>query len=216
MLEKIVVEKDDPVPEASTTIPDVISVDSPDDQLSSSSSSSSLSAEDGTSRVDPDTPPRSMKLASVLDQEDSSPMTASSGRKQYHDPLEHMDSMSSAIPDDVINIYDNDSSGHRAPDYLASYVHYIWCMEKDIAIRPNMERRKVPCATVTVEMRRCLVDWMFDISQEYRAQTTTLYLSVALLDRALDSLAVRREKLQLLGCACFLIAAKIEEVGSKN
>jgi hypothetical protein len=205
MLEKIVVEKDDPVPEASTTIPDVISVDSP------------LSAEDETSRVDPDTPPRSMKLASVLDQEEeSSPMTASSGRKQYHDPLEHMDSMSSAIPDDVINIYDNDSSGHRAPDYLASYVHYIWCMEKDIAIRPNMERRKVPCATVTVEMRRCLVDWMFDISQEYRAQTTTLYLSVALLDRALDSLAVRREKLQLLGCACFLIAAKIEEVGSKN
>jgi hypothetical protein len=56
------------------------------------------------------------------------------------------------------------------------------------------------------------VDWLVDIAEEFKLQRATLYLSVRLLDRALDVLPMRREKLQLLGCACVLIAAKLEEV----
>lgn len=189
--------KEDPLPEPFAPAP--VSIEVLDDDRASS-----------TESTDTDSPPRTLKLADVLSGESISPSSVSERSKQYYDPLEYLSPAILAIPEGIIDIYATNEK--QCPDYLISYVHYLWCMENDVAMRPNMERRKVPGGTVTADMRRCLVDWMFDIAQEYNAQPTTLYLSVTLLDRALDKMAVRRSKLQLLGCACFLIAAKIEEV----
>lgn len=39
----------------------------------------------------------------------------------------------------------------------------------------------------------------------------TTHLTVSLLDRCLSVMVVRRDHLQLLGCVCLLISAKLEE-----
>eukprot|EP00953_Heterococcus_sp_UTEX-ZZ885_P001783 1484-Heterococcus_DN1.PRE.1 len=60
-------------------------------------------------------------------------------------------------------------------------------------------------------MRSTLVDWLVEVCAEYKLQPGTLYLVVDLLDRCLSLFAVPRDRLQLLGCACLLVAAKFEE-----
>ncbi|XP_040035617.2 cyclin-A1 [Gasterosteus aculeatus] len=66
---------------------------------------------------------------------------------------------------------------------------------------------------ITNGMRAVLVDWLVEVVQEYRLRSETLHLAVNYLDRFLSSTAyVKRSKLQLIGIAALLIAAKYEEI----
>ena len=84
---------------------------------------------------------------------------------------------------------------------------------------------------ITPAMRGILVDWLVEVSEEYRLTPETLYIAVssfhifitpwflqnhssqiAYIDRCLASFRVTRTDLQLLGCACILVASKFEEV----
>ncbi|KAJ4837463.1 hypothetical protein Tsubulata_013173 [Turnera subulata] len=65
---------------------------------------------------------------------------------------------------------------------------------------------------ISVHMREILVDWLVEVTEEYRFCPDTLYLSVSYLDRFLSSQAWSRNKLQLLGVTCLLIASKYEEI----
>ena len=64
---------------------------------------------------------------------------------------------------------------------------------------------------VTARHRQILLDWHVDVGDEFHLCPETTHLAVALLDRCLSTMLVRREHLQLLGCVCLLTAAKIEE-----
>ena len=61
-------------------------------------------------------------------------------------------------------------------------------------------------------MRTILVDWLVEVAEEYRLHHETLFLCVDLIDKSLSKFDVERCKLQLLGCACMLLAAKYEEI----
>ena len=50
------------------------------------------------------------------------------------------------------------------------------------------------------------------VADEYQLVSDTLYLSVALLDRALSQMSISKSRLQLLGVTCMFIAAKYEEI----
>lgn len=50
------------------------------------------------------------------------------------------------------------------------------------------------------------------MSEEYRLVPETLYLTVNYIDRYLSGNVISRQKLQLLGVACMMIAAKYEEI----
>mmetsp|Transcript_1871 Transcript_1871/g.2692 ORF Transcript_1871/g.2692 Transcript_1871/m.2692 type:complete len:634 (+) Transcript_1871:273-2174(+) len=65
---------------------------------------------------------------------------------------------------------------------------------------------------LSLEMRSILVDWMIDVSRDLKFNPNTYHLAVALLDRAMDHIIVKKSNLQCLGCACLLIAGKLEEV----
>nr|XP_046267522.1 cyclin-A1 isoform X3 [Scatophagus argus] len=66
---------------------------------------------------------------------------------------------------------------------------------------------------ITNGMRVILVDWMVEVVQEYRLRSQTLHLAVNYLDRFLSCTTyVKRGKLQLVGTAALLIAAKYEEI----
>uniref|UniRef100_A0A0D3HW47 Uncharacterized protein n=1 Tax=Oryza barthii TaxID=65489 RepID=A0A0D3HW47_9ORYZ len=65
---------------------------------------------------------------------------------------------------------------------------------------------------VTANMRAILVDWLVEVADEYKLVADTLYLAVSYLDRYLSAHPLRRNRLQLLGVAAMLIAAKYEEI----
>ncbi|KAL2236964.1 UNVERIFIED_CONTAM: Cyclin-A2-1 [Sesamum indicum] len=50
------------------------------------------------------------------------------------------------------------------------------------------------------------------VSEEYRLVPDTLYLTVNLIDRFLSENYIEKQKLQLLGVTCMLIASKYEEI----
>ncbi|XP_068186542.1 cyclin-A1 [Antennarius striatus] len=66
---------------------------------------------------------------------------------------------------------------------------------------------------ITNDMRVVLVDWLVEVAQEYKLHSETLYLAVNYLDRFLSrTKSVKRSKLQLVGTAALLTAAKYEEI----
>jgi cyclin A len=56
-------------------------------------------------------------------------------------------------------------------------------------------------------MRAVLIDWLVEVTEEYKMQTETLYLAVNFIDRFLSYMSVVRAKLQLVGTAAMFIAS---------
>ncbi|XP_062870156.1 cyclin-A1 [Trichomycterus rosablanca] len=65
---------------------------------------------------------------------------------------------------------------------------------------------------ITNCMRVILIDWLVEVSEEYKLCTETIYLAVNYLDRFLSCMSVLRGKLQLVGTAALFLAAKYEEI----
>lgn len=65
---------------------------------------------------------------------------------------------------------------------------------------------------ITGSMRSILIDWLVEVSEEYKLNNETLYLAVNYTDRFLSQMSVLRGKLQLVGTASMYIAAKYEEI----
>ena len=61
-------------------------------------------------------------------------------------------------------------------------------------------------------MRSILVDWLVEVSQEYRLDSQTLFMAVSYIDRFLSEMSVQRGKLQLVGVTAMLLASKYEEI----
>ncbi|XP_054239980.1 cyclin-A1 [Indicator indicator] len=83
--------------------------------------------------------------------------------------------------------------------------------EAEVRFRPKpYYMKKQP--DITTGMRAILVDWLVEVGEEYKLRTETLYLAVNFLDRFLSCMSVLRGKLQLVGTAAILLAAKYEEI----
>lgn len=84
-------------------------------------------------------------------------------------------------------------------------------------IQMDMNKRSSPSYMGRVQndispnMRGILVDWLVEVAEEYQLVTDTLFLTVSYIDRYLSSYAISRNKLQLLGVACMLVASYIIE-----
>ncbi|KAL0718189.1 hypothetical protein Bca4012_067511 [Brassica carinata] len=57
-------------------------------------------------------------------------------------------------------------------------------------------------------MRGILIDWLVEVSEEYKLASDTLYLAVNIIDRFLTSNYIEKRRLQLLGVTCMLIASR--------
>jgi len=68
---------------------------------------------------------------------------------------------------------------------------------------------------VNAKMRAIVVDWLVELHQRFRPalQPAALYLAINVFDRFLASGAMKESyRLQVIGAACLLVAAKIEEI----
>ncbi|XP_062309396.1 cyclin-A1 [Osmerus eperlanus] len=70
--------------------------------------------------------------------------------------------------------------------------------------------RKQP--DITNCMRIILMDWLVEVCLEYKLCNETFFLAVNYVDRFLSCMSVLRGKLQLLGTAAIMLAAKYEEI----
>ncbi|KAI6680113.1 hypothetical protein NL676_033994 [Syzygium grande] len=78
--------------------------------------------------------------------------------------------------------------------------------------RPSTMYMETLQEDITPNMRGILIDWLVEVSEEYKLVPDTLYLTVNLIDRFLSQNFVEKQRLQLLGVTCMLIASKYEEI----
>ncbi|WOG98970.1 hypothetical protein DCAR_0418316 [Daucus carota subsp. sativus] len=100
--------------------------------------------------------------------------------------------------------------------YVSDVYEYLKQMEMETKRRPMMNYIEQVQKDVTSNMRGVLVDWLVEVSLEYKLLPETLYLAISYVDRYLSVNVLNRQKLQLLGVSSFLIASKYEEIKPKN
>lgn len=97
----------------------------------------------------------------------------------------------------------------HVPEYEEDIYSYL--REAEAKNRPKvgyMKRQQ----DITSSMRSILVDWLVEVSEEYKLHRETLFLTVSYIDRFLSKISVLRGKLQLVGAASMFLAAKYEEI----
>ncbi|CAJ2661296.1 unnamed protein product [Trifolium pratense] len=91
------------------------------------------------------------------------------------------------------------------------YDHY---RVAELSRRPYPSLMETVQQDITPSMRAILVDWLVEVSEGYKLQANTLYLTVYLIDWFLSKNHIERQRLQLLGITCMLIASKYEEINA--
>ncbi|KAL0845651.1 hypothetical protein Bca101_018897 [Brassica carinata] len=106
-------------------------------------------------------------------------------------------------------------SDHNDPLLCSLYAPDIY---HNLRVAEQLQRRPFPDymeriqRDLTQTMRGILVDWLVEVSEEYKLVPDTLYLTVYLIDWFLHGNYIERQGLQLLGVTCMLIASKYEEI----
>lgn len=116
-------------------------------------------------------------------------------------------------------------------DALFSYSTInVKCSDECIIPQPNEEINYLSWhQNLSADTRATLIDWLIEVAGEYQLLDVTLHTAVGLVDRSLaravylrdgeslqssngrSALIINKETLQLLGCACMIIAGKIHE-----
>ncbi|KAJ1685045.1 hypothetical protein LUZ63_016435 [Rhynchospora breviuscula] len=78
--------------------------------------------------------------------------------------------------------------------------------------RPSTDFMETIQTDINPSMRAILIDWLVEVAEEYRLVPDTLHLTINYIDRYLSGNEISRQRLQLLGVACMLIASKYEEI----
>ncbi|KAI3991193.1 hypothetical protein MKX01_022414, partial [Papaver californicum] len=91
--------------------------------------------------------------------------------------------------------------------YASDIYNYLHSMEIESKRRPIPDYIEKIQKDITATMRGVLVDWLVEVAEEYKLVSDTLYMTVSYIDRYLSSNALNRQKLQLLGVSCMLIAS---------
>jgi len=101
------------------------------------------------------------------------------------------------------------------PDYAAEIV--MWYRECEVRefqlnlIKPDYISTKFQ-PDLNETMRCILLDWLFNVHRRFQLGNRTLYMAVYLLDAYLSRVSIKRNQLQLIGCAAMWVASKYHEI----
>ncbi|CAG9800457.1 unnamed protein product [Chironomus riparius] len=96
-------------------------------------------------------------------------------------------------------------------EYQKDILKYLKVVENQKNIRPRADYiNRQP--DINDSMRMILIDWLVEVSEEYKLHSETLCLAVHYIDRFLSYMSVVRAKLQLVGTTAMFIASKYEEI----
>ncbi|XVF39280.1 hypothetical protein PTKIN_Ptkin01aG0022000 [Pterospermum kingtungense] len=110
-------------------------------------------------------------------------------------------------------IFDVDQN-YMDPQLCATFACDIYkhLRASEVKKRPSTDFMERIQKDINANMRAILIDWLVEVAEEYRLVPDTLYLTVNYIDRYLSGNVMNRQRLQLLGVACMMIAAKYEEI----
>ncbi|XP_057524064.1 cyclin-A2-2-like [Amaranthus tricolor] len=112
----------------------------------------------------------------------------------------------------VIDIDRNQKDPLMCNIYVSDIYEYKRVIE--LNQRLSVDYMEMVQRDITPSMRGILIDWLVEVSEEYKLVPDTLYLTVNLIDRYLSGNFIEKQKLQLLGVACMFIASKYEEMNA--
>ncbi|CAK7346930.1 unnamed protein product [Dovyalis caffra] len=112
--------------------------------------------------------------------------------------------------DKIVNVDDN----YQDPQLCATIACDIYkhLRASEMKKKPSIDFMERIQKDINASMRAILVDWLVEVAEEYRLVPDTLYLTVNYIDRYLSGNVMNRQRLQLLGIACMMVAAKYEEI----
>ncbi|KAF5467931.1 hypothetical protein F2P56_012135 [Juglans regia] len=112
--------------------------------------------------------------------------------------------------DKIVNIDKN----YMDPQLCATFACDIYkhLRASEAKKRPSTDFMERVQKDINASMRAILIDWLVEVAEEYRLVPDTLYLTVNYIDRYLSGNVMNRQRLQLLGVACMMIASKYEEI----
>ncbi|GMH22316.1 hypothetical protein Nepgr_024159 [Nepenthes gracilis] len=115
---------------------------------------------------------------------------------------------------DMVDKVANVDNNFLDPQFCATFACDIYkhLRESELKKRPSTNFMEKIQKDINASMRAILIDWLVEVAEEYRLVPDTLYLTVNYIDRYLSGNSVNRQRLQLLGVACMMIAAKYEEI----
>eukprot|EP00898_Chlorokybus_atmophyticus_P002740 jgi/Chlat1/3467/Chrsp23S03672 len=140
-------------------------------------------------------------------------MSLSSTRMSLaHEEMEDMEDDDAPASNPLHKDIDEDCKDD--PLQCTSYVNEIYdhLREAEQKRRPAMNYMENMQSDINAAMRGILVDWLVEVSEEYKLNPETLHAATNYIDRMLSRERVDRSQLQLVGVACMLIAAKYEEI----
>lgn len=149
--------------------------------------------------------PRSRR-DSVVDMVDDAP--ASSWSDDLPCPMSTVKSAPQSPPKPPCDLKHTDDDLH-----FVSYVDdiYSYLRDRECMFRPNCNYMDAQ-GDINDRMRSILVNWLIEVHEKFRLRSSTLYLTVSIVDRFLSRCQVTRSKLQLVGCVAMLLASKFEEI----
>eukprot|EP01089_Gocevia_fonbrunei_P002599 TRINITY_DN12532_c0_g1_i2.p1 TRINITY_DN12532_c0_g1~~TRINITY_DN12532_c0_g1_i2.p1 ORF type:complete len:424 (-),score=76.56 TRINITY_DN12532_c0_g1_i2:199-1470(-) len=116
-------------------------------------------------------------------------------------------------------ILDIDSIDDQDPCWVAEYAPDISFYHKQRELDYKIDfdyMADIQTGKINAGHRALLVDWLVEVSLVEKLTTDSLFLTVALVDAFLSKKPVLKKHLQLLGLACFYLAAKYEEIKAPN
>jgi len=134
------------------------------------------------------------------------------------DQVEVMDISSQAVEEvemEETEVEDIDADDAGNPQLVVEYVNDIYGYLRHLESVQCVKADYLAGQTELLpKMRAVLIDWLVGVHLQFHLLQETLYTTVAILDRFLqvEVGAVSRNKLQLVGVAAMLVAAKYEEI----
>ncbi len=112
--------------------------------------------------------------------------------------------------DSMIRRVDKPNSDIRlCSEYIERIMEYLFVLEFKQVPPANYTNSFQQAITPT--MVTLVVDWLLEVTIEYKLQTETYFLGIDLMHRFLSIEQCAREKLQLVSVCCLWVAAKYEE-----
>jgi len=116
------------------------------------------------------------------------------------------------IPDGVQDI--DTSEDHNNPQLCVEYASAIYSYLRKVENGLSIKKDFLQGCNVNGKMRGVLVDWLVEVHSQFKLLQETLYMTVYIVDKFLQSegYSIRRNKLQLVGVTAMFIASKVEEM----
>ncbi|XP_069766356.1 G2/mitotic-specific cyclin-B2 isoform X2 [Narcine bancroftii] len=122
------------------------------------------------------------------------------------------DDLCQAFSGTLLEVEDIDIDDGDNPQLCSQYVKDIYKYLRQLEIQQAIRPRFLEGQEINERMRAILVDWLIQVHSRFHLLQETLYMTLALVDRFLQSQPVSRKKLQLVAVTAMLLAAKYEEI----